>query len=367
LDRRLQAHLHKTPPAAALNILRLGAAQILHLEVPAFAAVTTSVDLAERSAATRPYKNLVNAVLRRVSTEPETEPNFEENTPSWLFARWRSAYGVKGARDIAAAVVDEPATDLTVRSAALADAVAEAVGGVVLPGGSVRTARRGDVSHWPGYEEGSWWIQDAAAATPARLLRPGSGMRILDLCAAPGGKTLQLCAAGADVTALDRSGPRLERLRENLSRTSLTAELVQADAETWTAANAFDAVLLDAPCSASGTFRRHPDVLWAARPSDIGALAGVQRRLLSRAADHVRPGGVLVYCVCSLEPEEGEDQALVFLETRTDFAIEAVTPGEAGVPSQAITPHGGVRYTPGAAEPPGGTDGFFIVRMRKRL
>ena len=263
---------------------------------------------------------------------------------------------------IAAQIADEPAADLTPRDAADA-ALAQDLEGEPLPGGSLRTRRRGDVAAWPGYEAGRWWVQDAAAAVAARLTGAAPGMTILDLCAAPGGKTLQLAAAGAQVTALDRSAGRLRRVTAGLKRTGLAAEVVTADAAAWDDARLFDAVLLDAPCSATGTFRHHPDVLWNARPGDIAALAGVQAALLTAAAARVRPGGRLIYSVCSLEREEGEDQARAFLAARADFALDPIAPGEAGAPAASLAPEGWLRILPHHAE--GGLDGFFIARLRK--
>ncbi|MCR5878076.1 RsmB/NOP family class I SAM-dependent RNA methyltransferase [Phenylobacterium sp. J367] len=206
-------------------------------------------------------------------------------------------------------------------------------------------------------------MQDASAAIPARLLGVTEGQTALDLCAAPGGKTLQLAALGARVTAVDKSAPRLKRLTENLARTGLSAEAVAADAAGWSDRRRFDAVLLDAPCSATGTFRRHPDVLWAAKPSDVASLAEVQSRLLDAAGRRVKPGGLLVYCVCSLEPEEGQPQIDGFLERAPEFSVEAITPGEGGSPEASLTPQGTLRILPHHLE--GGCDGFFIARLRR--
>ncbi|MHB8527880.1 MAG: RsmB/NOP family class I SAM-dependent RNA methyltransferase, partial [Caulobacteraceae bacterium] len=221
----------------------------------------------------------------------------------------------------------------------------------------------GDPTTWPGFAEGRWWVQDAAAAIPARLLAAGPGARILDLCAAPGGKTLQLAAAGAQVIALDRSAARLRRLQDNLRRTGLSAEIVLADALAWSDERVFDAVLLDAPCSATGTFRRHPDVLWNVRPGEIAALAGVQAGLLGTAAPRVEPAGRLVYSVCSLEPEEGEAQARAFLSAHPEFALDPIAPGEGGAPAASLAAEGWLRILPHHLE--GGLDGFFIARLRR--
>jgi 16S rRNA (cytosine967-C5)-methyltransferase len=361
IDRLLQARLAKPPPAAVTMLLRLGAVQALYLDVPAFAAVDTTVRLAQRGRSTQPFKGLINAVLRGLVREPATgEPDPADLAPDWLFARWRAAYGEDAARRIAAMICEEPATDVTLRDPQ-DTGLAAALEAEPLPGGSLRVRQRGDVSAWPGQAEGRWWVQDAAAAVPARLLNIAPGETALDLCAAPGGKSLQLAAAGARLTALDRSGPRLRRLRQALERTGLTAEIVVADAAAWADPRAFDAVLLDAPCSATGTFRRHPDVLWGTRPTDIVKLAGVQSRLLDAAAAKVAPGGRLVYCVCSLEPEEGERQIEAFLQRTPGFRLDPIPPGEGGAPEAAAGPEGWLRILPYQRD--GGLDGFFAARM----
>jgi 16S rRNA (cytosine967-C5)-methyltransferase len=359
VDRILQTRLGKPPPEEVTALIGLGIVQLLYLDTPAHAAVSTTMALADASSAARPFKALINGVLRRVEREGAPDFAAEVWAPDWLLARWRAAHGEAAALAIAAAIPEEPATDLTVRDPAGAPALAEALGGEVLAGGSVRTRRRGELSEWPDYAEGRWWVQDASAAVPARLLDPRPGQTVVDLCAAPGGKTLQLAAAGAAVTAVDRSAARLERVRENLARAGLTAETVAAGA--WQDERRFDAVLLDAPCTATGTFRRHPDVLWATRPGDIAKLAEAQRRLLAAAAARVAPGGRLVYCVCSLEPEEGEGQVEAFLRDHPAFRLDPVRPGEGGAPEASATPAGILRILPGHR--PGGTDGFFAARF----
>jgi len=264
---------------------------------------------------------------------------------------------------MAALIAQEPPTDLTPRDAEQAAALAPALEAEILPGATLRTARGGDVALWPGFAEGAWWVQDASAAVPARLLGAQAGQAVLDLCAAPGGKTLQLAAAGAAVVAVDRSGARLRRVKENLARTALSAEIVEADAAGWADARTFDAVLLDAPCSATGTFRRHPDVLWVASPRDVASLAAVQARLLDSAARRVKPGGRLVYCVCSLEPEEGEAQAEAFLARTPAFALEPMAAGEGGAPEASLRADGTFRILPHHRA--GGADGFYIARFRR--
>lgn len=363
VDRALDARLRSPPPDAVLTQLRLALTQAWYMEVPEFAAVDSTVRLAGADPALRPFKPLINGVLRTALREGAPAPDPEANAPAWLFARWSAAYGAETARAIAARIVEEPPTDLTARDPAEAEAIAADIDGRVLPGGSIRTGRRGDVAAWPGYDEGRWWVQDAAAAVPARLFRLLTGATALDLCAAPGGKTLQLAAAGANTVAVDRSAARLRRLRENLERTRLSAEVAVADAASWPDARTFDAVLLDAPCSSTGTFRRNPDVLWAVRPGDVAKLAETQARLLDAAAERVRPGGTLVYCVCSLEPEEGEAQADAFLARRADFRLDPVAPGEAGSPPEAADAQGRLRLLPSMLAENGGMDGFFAARF----
>jgi len=358
IDRALDARLAREPPAGVRAILRLGAAQAWYMGTPDFAAVSTTVDLAPKA-----LRGLINAVMRRLTRDGPPAEDPESLAPAWLFARWRASHGNEAAMRIAAAIALEPLADLTPLGEPAPELVA-ALEAQRLPGGSLRTARRGDPSIWPGYAEGSWWIQDAAAAIPARLAFAGPGGSVLDLCAAPGGKTLQLAAAGARVTAVDRSAPRARRVAEGLARTGLTAELVKADALFWKDARVFDAVLLDAPCTATGTFRRHPDVLWNVKPGDIAALAGAQSALLDAAAARVAPGGRLVYSVCSLEREEGEAQADAFLERRGDFNLLTIAAGEGGAPAAAVAGGGWLRVLPFHLE--GGLDAFFIARFSRR-
>jgi 16S rRNA (cytosine967-C5)-methyltransferase len=362
IDRLLAPQLRKPPPDGVMMLLRLGVVQAFHMDTPSFAAVDTTVRLAERDKGTQAFKGLINAVLRGLLRGPPLgEDDPESLAPGWLFARWRAAYGEDAARAIAARIAEEPATDLSLRDPADQAALAAELEGEALPGGSLRLHQRGDVASWSGYAEGRWWVQDAAAAVPARLLAVTPGESVLDICAAPGGKTLQLAAAGGAVTAVDRSAPRLRRLTQALERTRLSAEIAVADIAQWKDPRRFQAVLIDAPCSATGTFRRHPDVLWGSRPGDIAKLAGVQARLLDAAADRVLPGGRLVYCVCSLEPEEGEAQIEAFLKRRGDFTLSPIRPGEGGAPEAAATPAGYLRILPHQRE--GGLDGFFASRL----
>ena len=363
IDQILDRKLQKAPPLAVRTILRVALAQTLVLETPAFAAVSTAVKLAEREVKTRPYKNLVNAVLRGIEREGPGLTTAESNLPEWLAARWRATYGEATLTGLALAAREEPATDLSLKPEVDAAAVAEALDGEVMAGNTVRTGRRGDLSTWPGFEDGIWWVQDAAAAVPVRLLAPRAGESIVDFCAAPGGKTLQIAASGASVVALDRSDKRLDRLRANLARTGLSAEVVAVPAEDWEDPRAFDAVLLDAPCTATGTFRRNPEVLRATKPADVAKLADVQHRLLDAAAERVKPGGRLVYCVCSLEREEGETQIIAFLRRNPAFRTAPAVPAGVGAPSEALTPEGWLRILPSMWAEKGGLDGFFIARL----
>lgn len=361
IDRALEGKLKKAPPERVLNILRLGMAQAFVLGAPAYAAVSASVDLVGDSGATRNFKGLVNAVLRGFTREPPDFSEPETFAPPWLFARWQAAYGRDAALAMAREIANEPATDLTPRDpSAVPEPELEAE---VLPGGTWRTALRGDVSAWPGFSEGLWWVQDASAAVAVRLLDLKPGQTCLDLCAAPGGKTLQMAASGARVVAVDRSAARLKRVAANLERMTLSAEIIASDAAQWRDGREFDAVLLDAPCSATGTYRRNPDVLWAARPGDIAALAEVQARMLDSASRRVRPGGVLIYCVCSLEPEEGEAQILAFLKRTPDMERVPILPGEGGAPENSRLASGDLRILPHHRA--GGTDGFFVARFRR--
>jgi 16S rRNA (cytosine967-C5)-methyltransferase len=361
IDKALEAKLQKPPPPPVMMLLRLGVAQLLYMDVPAFAAINTTVQLTAQGKSTRNFKNLVNAVLRGVSREPAPQLEPEVAAPGWLYARWSAAFGEAAARDIAGMIPEEPATDLSLRDPADADALAEALQAERLAGGGLRVAHGGDITAWAGYVEGQWWVQDAAAAIPARLLAARAGETAIDLCAAPGGKTLQLAAAGAEVVALDRSASRLRRVSQSLERTDLKAEVICAENESWPDERQFDAVLLDAPCSATGTFRRHPDVLWGTKPGDIAKLSAVQSRMLDAAARRVKPGGRMVYCVCSLEREEGEDQVAAFLKRSPDFTLVPVAPGEGGTPAASITAEGAVRILPHHMA--GGMDGFFAARL----
>ncbi|MGQ0532021.1 MAG: RsmB/NOP family class I SAM-dependent RNA methyltransferase [Caulobacteraceae bacterium] len=377
----------------ARALLHLGATQLLVLGTPAHAAVGETVETANGMREARGFAKLMNAVLRRVSREGQTildalPPGAD--LPAWLYTRWRATYG-DAAPHMAQALLQEPPLDLTVKDDAAG--WAERLGGVLTPTGSVRllplslaergsggegreNARVSDQLNAPptspapspqgrglleslsGYAEGAWWVQDAAAALPAKLLGEVRGKRVLDLCAAPGGKTLQLAAAGARVTAVDKSEARLKRLRENLARTKLEAEVICADALEFTANEPFDAVLLDAPCTSTGTLRRHPDVAWLRRPTDVRALAALQAQLVSAAAELLKPGAPLMYAVCSLEPEEGPG---IVAEALRDGWRRAPLTNE--IHADFITADGDMRTHPGFWPEIGGLDGFYAARL----
>jgi 16S rRNA (cytosine967-C5)-methyltransferase len=350
----------------AETILLLGAAQILWLEVPDHAAVDLSVRLAQADRRAGRYAGLVNAVLRRVAQHGATASfdDISRDTPEWLLKRWTGIYGSDTARAIAAANGHEPALDLTVKQDT--ESWAERLRGRVMPTGTVRTLAHGAISLLPGFSEGAWWVQDAAAALPVRLFSDLRGMNVADLCAAPGGKTAQLAFAGANVTAVDRSPARTNRLRENLARLSLDAETVVADALEWDG-GLFDAVLVDAPCSSTGTIRRHPDVPWLKSEADVSVLTSLQQRLLDRAVGFLKPGATLVYCVCSLEPEEGENQITALLARDPRVARKPIMPQDVFDRAEFVTPAGDLRTLPFHLVDPdprwGGLDGFYATRL----
>jgi 16S rRNA (cytosine967-C5)-methyltransferase len=372
LDAVLAAFMERPLPAKdgrAKAILLCGAAQLLLLDTPAHAAISLAVDQCRQEPRTRRFDKLTNAVLRRVAREGGerlAQLPAALDIPEWLMARWRACYGDSTATAIAAASLAEAPLDLSVKTGA--ESWAERLGGAVLPTGSVRLAAGGRIGDLDGYSEGAWWVQDAAAALPARLLGDVAGLEVADLCAAPGGKTAELAAAGARVTAVDVSAERLKRVAENLARLKLDARLVVADATAWQPEARFDAVLVDAPCTATGTIRRHPDILRLRRDADIASLAETQRKILAHAATLVKPGGTLVYCTCSLEPEEGERQIDAFLALHPAFHRVAITPGEHGIDAGWIAPSGDLRTLPChlAAERPelSGIDGFYAARLR---
>jgi 16S rRNA (cytosine967-C5)-methyltransferase len=351
-------------------LLIAAAAQIFFLDTPDHAAVDLAVRAARLEPKTAPFAGLVNGVLRNLVRRREelldSDP-LDRDTPSWLAQRWIRAYGEQQARAFARAHMLEPPLDVTVKSEP--ERWAERLDGLVLPTGSVRLRSHIPVIELDGYAEGEWWVQDAAAALPARLLRPEAEERILDMCAAPGGKTAQLALARAAVTALDRSAERLKLLAANLQRARLHADIAVGDATTFQA-RPFDAILVDAPCSATGTIRRHPDVPWIKKPGDLDALVQLQSRMLDRAAALLRLGGRMVYCTCSLEPEEGESQVAAFLRRQPDMRRIPIDPEGEGIPREFVTAEGDLRTLPSHWPNPDprlcGLDGFFAARFARR-
>jgi 16S rRNA (cytosine967-C5)-methyltransferase len=352
------------------TILLIGAAQIFWLDVPDHAAVDLAVRLAQADRRAARYPGLVNAVLRRMARDGRAALASLDaaalDTPEWLMARWTGAFGRPTAHAIAAMHGEEPPLDLTVKQDP--DGWAARLRGRVVATGTVRLVAHGPVSLLPGYVEGAWWVQDAAAALPVRLFGEVAGRRVADLCAAPGGKTAQLAAAGARVTAVDRSPARLARLRENLARLSLAAETIEADALEWQA-EPFDAVLVDAPCSSTGTIRRHPDIPWLKREADVAAMASLQARLLDRGVALTRPGGILVYCTCSLEPEECEMQVSALLERTPGLVRRPLAAAEVGGQAEFVTEAGDLRTLPCHWSDPdprmAGLDGFYAARLER--
>jgi 16S rRNA (cytosine967-C5)-methyltransferase len=364
----LIAHCLNTPlpPRAAMvhDMLRLGIAQLLFLRTPPHAAVATTVDLAEiRGFLT--HKGLVNAVLRRLSQEGPglvaQQDAARLDTPDWLWRAWSQAYGAAGARAIAEAHLKEAPLDITVRD----DPAAwqERLDATLLPTGTLRRSAGGAIMSLPGYEEGAWWVQDAAAALPARLLGPVAGQHVVDLCAAPGGKTAQLAAAGAVVTAIDRSPRRLDRLNHNLARLHLQVESLVADAVSWRPPQPVPFVLLDAPCTATGAIRRHPDVPHLKTPDDVTRLAAVQERLIASAVEMLSPGGTLVYCTCSLEPQEGPQQVERLLARDTSVRRRTIAAEEIGGLAECVTSDGDLRTLPSQLSELDGLDGFYAARL----
>ncbi len=367
IDRPLPANSGSLRP-----ILYAAAAQLVFLGIAPHAVINLAVEQTRSDPRARRFDRLTNAVLRRVSERgleiAATQDAVRLNIPDWLWESWTAAYGEPLTRAIAEASLREAPLDITAKSDA--QHWAQQLEGLVLPTGSIRRENTGRVEDLPGFAEGAWWVQDAAAALPVKLLGDVAGQQVADLCAAPGGKTCELAAAGAHVTSVDISAQRLRRLRENLARLNLEAEIIEADVATWQPDKQFDAVVLDAPCLATGTIRRHPDILRLKRAKDVERLAQLQARLLSHAAELVRPGGLLVYCTCSLEPEEGHLQVDRLLADHAGFERVPVTAAEIDGEPDWITSQGDLRTLPShlPMETPelSGMDGFFAARLRRK-
>ena len=366
----LKPHVRKRPTAQVQAVLETAVAQIVFMDVSPHAAVSESVDVLKSRRNTTPFANFANAVLRRVveqgkQTAAAAPP--KNNIPGWIRGEWERTYGKIPMTKIAVQLMKDPGLDLTVTDKR--EDLAKSTGGTPVGRQTLRLKSIGDVTALPGFDAGTWWAQDLAAAQPAQILMDQfdevKGLRVLDMCAAPGGKTLQLAAAGMDVTAVDKSSGRLKRLEENLARTKLSAKVVQSDALDFEA-EPFPAVLLDAPCSATGTFRRHPDVLHNRSPKSLADLVRLQDKLLPKAAALTAPGGVLIYAVCSLQPDEAMPRIKKFLENAPDFCLIPITalPG-LDLPSERFE-GGVVRTLPCDMPKSGGLDGFFIAALRRK-
>jgi 16S rRNA (cytosine967-C5)-methyltransferase len=359
----------KTPPphkaGPTLEILYAGICELLFLGVAPHAAVDAANRLASTDDRARHFKPLINAVLRRVAIEGKELVQGQDavrlNAPDWLWARWCQSYGEERTRAIAQAHAMQPPIDLTLKDKTFA----AQLDGQILFDNAVRLREASRIEELPGFAEGAWWVQDAAASLPAQLLGDVAGQTVVDLCAAPGGKTLQLAAQGANIVAVERDHERLTRLRENLARTKLSATLIEADLRDYEPPVPAPFVLLDAPCSATGTIRRHPDLPWNKNASDVNACAQAAQELLDAAANMVAKGGLLVFAVCSLEPEEGEEQVAAFLRQRRDFARVPLTASELFGHSEWVDPQGDLRTLPCHLAEQGGLDGFFAARLRR--
>jgi 16S rRNA (cytosine967-C5)-methyltransferase len=357
-------------------ILLSAAAQLLLLGTPGHAAIYLAVEQAQRDPKTERYAKLSNAVLRKVAAEgPKILATLDvvaTDMPPWMLTRWSAAYGPDIARRIAEASLAEAALDVTLKVPAERASWTEQLGGVALPTDSVRLGDHGAIEELPGFADGAWWVQDAAASLPVRLLGDVAGRRVADLCAAPGGKTAQLASLGAHVVSVDHGATRLGRLDENMRRLRLSDHVttVQADILDWKPTELFDAVLLDAPCTSTGTIRRHPDLLHLKTEGDVARLAGLQARFLTAAANMVAPGGTLIYCTCSLEPEEGEQQIEKFLAENAEFARAPISASEVGDVAEWVTAAGDMRTLPChmTLDPSfkSGMDGFYAARLVRK-
>lgn len=374
IDNIIETHEERPGSAsqntALQNVLRIGIAQILFMNVPDHAAVDTSVRLCESKRMER-QKGFVNGLLRNVIRQGSQLLDKQDparlNTPEWLLKIWIEEYGLKTAAEISTANLVEAPLDITIKDQSTMNYWGATLQASSFPTGTLRRPSGGNVTSLSGFDDGMWWVQDASAAIPAQLFGDVAGKTVVDLCAAPGGKTAQLASMGANVIAVDRSAQRMKRLSQNIERLKLQdrVESYAADASQWMPKEAPSFILLDAPCSATGTIRRHPDVMHLKTPQDIESLIEVQKRILNHAFDILAPGGILVYCTCSLQKSEGEDQIHEFLGTHSNAIRLGVQPNEIGDLTELITDHGDIRILPFMQAASGGMDGFYIARLKK--
>lgn len=365
-DALIAQFVDRLPPLEPLNILRLAVVELLVEGEAAHGVVDSSVTMMRRSQQSKRMSGLANAVLRKVAIQgPAIWSELPVPVlPKWLRRRIVHIFNEEIVQDIEAAHLAGAPLDLTPKDPKNAESLAQSLGGERLPTGSVRVQKPGQVSELAGFKTGDWWVQDAGAALAVKLLAPQPGEAVLDFCAAPGGKTMQLAAAGAEVTALDVSKARMATVTENLSRTGLSAELVIADALDWEAPQFYDAILLDAPCTATGTIRRHPDLPFAKHGKEVDQMFALQEAMIDRALIALRPGGRIVYCTCSLLTEEGERQAKTAM-ARHDLVEIAPDPDMLGIPPDWLHPNGGIRLRPDFWAERGGMDGFFMICLQK--
>ncbi len=366
LDIVLDQFLNKSPPLKVRNALRLAANELLVDGVAPHAAVDAAVRLVRESRKLQHLSGLANAVARRVAEQgPEIWDDMDpQELPAWLGKPVERAYGEDALQGIEAAHAQGAPLDLTLRKASDAEKLAQELNAEILPTGSLRLQKPGQVSTMAGFDDGLWWVQDAAAAMPVQLLGSLKGLRVLDLCAAPGGKTMQLAAGGAEVTAVDISKDRLKRVTQNLQRTKLSAKIIASDIVRWAPDKPFDLILLDAPCSATGTIRRHPDLPFG-KSGDLKPILRLQQKLLSRAFEWLKPGGKIVYCTCSLLPSEGEEQVEKFLRNHVDAKQLPANTNLPDLPADWIEKNGGLRLRPDFWTERGGMDGFYAALIEK--
>lgn len=373
IDDIIRAAMNGGPapsPRLLQSVLRLAVAQVIFMKVPDHAAVNLTVDLAVKMGLAR-QKGLVNAVLRRVAREGGTITTKQDiprlNIPAWMLDDWADSYGRRNALEAAQASLTEAPLDLSLRDAGDVDHWAKVLNASVLPGGTLRLNEfAGAIEQMPGFTDGAWWVQDVSASLPVKFMGDVAGKTVIDLCAAPGGKTAQLASAGAHVIAVDRSAQRLELLKRNLDRLNLAGkvDMVEADGTTYKPTAPADIVLIDAPCTATGTLRRNPDILLHRHADDVMRMTAVQNRLLENARHMLKPGGLLVYAVCSLQPDEGEGQIARFLSRHPEFTPVAIAPEQVGGEDSLINDNGQLRALPTHLGAAGGMDGFFTALLR---